>query len=246
MAALIEMKGIQKRFGAMHVIRGVNFSIDEAEVVGLVGDNAAGKSTLMKILAGLYTRDEGEVTIGGEQLPSGDPAEARRLGVEMVYQDFALAPHLTVAENVTLGREPTRFTENGFFLNRDKMLKTSLDVLADLDTDIPSPNRPVADLSGGQRQMVAIARALCFSPRLIIMDEPTANISVSKVATLLEVIKQLKQKGIATIIISHRLSDIFEVADRVVVLRHGEVRAERKISETNSREVADLMMGVTA
>lgn len=246
MAALIEMKGIQKRFGAMHVIRGVDFSINQAEVVGLVGDNAAGKSTLMKILAGLYTRDEGEVTIGGEQLPSGDPAEARRLGIEMVYQDFALAPHLTVAENVTLGREPTRFTENGFFINRDKMLKTSLEVLEDLDTDIPSPNRPVADLSGGQRQMVAIARALCFSPRLIIMDEPTANISVSKVATLLEVIKQLKRKGIATIIISHRLSDIFEVADRVVVLRHGEVRAVRKISETNSREVADLMMGVTA
>lgn len=243
---LVEMKGIHKSFGMLHVLKGVDFRVDSAEIVGLVGDNAAGKSTLMKVLSGLYTYDEGSIGIAGVQAPNGDPRTTRMLGIEMVYQDFALAPHLSVAENIMLGREETRFRENGFFLNRKKMLDRALRVLSVLETDIPAPERPVMNLSGGQRQMVAIARALCFNPKLIIMDEPTANISVGKVSHLLKIIKDLRERGISVIIISHRMHDIFEVADRIVVLRHGQVAGERLVSETTPAEIVGLMTGISA
>lgn len=224
---IVEMRGIKKSFGAVQALRGVDLVLHQNEVLGLVGDNAAGKSTLMKVLSGAYMPDEGEILIEGKKAHIGDPMNARRLGIEMVYQDFALANNLDVAANVFLGREAisSRLGPIGV-MNRRFMEVETQRLLDRLKIDISSVRLRVETLSGGQRQSVAISRATAFNAKVTIMDEPTAALSVAAIGKVLDLVRQLKAAGSSIIIISHRLEDIYQVSDRMMVLRHG-----RKVSD---------------
>ena len=238
---LVEMRGINKSFGAVNALINVNLRIYPGEIVGLVGDNSAGKSTLMKILTGAYHRDSGEVLIEGQPTNFRTPQESRDVGIEMIYQDFALCGNLDVAQNVFLGRWPRR----GPFVDRARMYAEAGEVMRQLKVDVNSVFQKVESLSGGRQQSVAIARAISFEPKLIILDEPTANLSVTATARLLETMSELKARGVAQIIISHRLTDIFEVGDRVLVLKRGENVGERKVSQTTEHEVLQLIVAGT-
>lgn len=240
-APFIEMRGICKSFGAIQALSDVNFSIGHGEILGLVGDNSAGKSTLMKILTGAYHRDTGTVTVDGEHTDFRSPHESRDRGIEMIYQDFALCGNMDVGQNIFLGRWPRR----GLFVDRKKMYADAADVLRRLKVDVNSVYQKVESLSGGRQQSVAIARAISFQPRLIILDEPTANLSVMATNQLLETMMELKRLGVAQVIISHRLTDIFEVGDRVMVLKRGQNVGERRIAETSEQEVLEIIVSGT-
>jgi simple sugar transport system ATP-binding protein len=240
---LVEMTGISKSFGAVNALVDVSLRIMPGEIVGLVGDNSAGKSTLMKILTGAYHRDAGEVQVEGRVTNFRSPQESRDAGIEMIYQDFALCGNLDVAQNIFLGRWPTR----GPFVDRNRMYDQAAEVMKRLKVDINSVFQKVESLSGGRQQSVAIARAISFEPKLIVLDEPTANLSVTATQRLLETMRELKAQGVAQIIISHRLTDIFEVGDRVMVLKRGQNVGERAIRDTSEHEVLQLIVaGVPA
>ena len=219
---VVEMRNIKKSFAAVRALRGVDLVLHDNEVLGLVGDNAAGKSTLMKILSGAYIPDEGEIFIKGDKAHISDPLRARQLGIEMVYQDLALVNKLNVASNVFLGREvmSQRLGRIGV-MNRRHMERETERLLDRLKIDISSVRLDVESLSGGQRQTVAIARATAFDAKVIIMDEPTAALSVAAIGKVLDLVRELKAQGRSIIIISHRLEDIYQVSDRMIVLRHG-------------------------
>src|SRR5512143_1610961 len=219
---IVEMRNIRKSFAAVRALRGVDLALHHNEVLGLVGDNAAGKSTLMKVLSGAYHPDEGEILIEGRKVHLTDPLSARRLGIEMVYQDLALVNHLDVAANVFLGREvmSTKLGRIGVMDQRHMEQETQR-LLDRLKIDISSVSLAVQRLSGGQRQAVAIARATAFDAKVIIMDEPTAALSVAAIGKVLDLVRELKAQGCSIIVISHRLEDIYQVSDRMVVLRHG-------------------------
>jgi ABC-type sugar transport system ATPase subunit len=219
---IVEMRNIKKTFAAVRALRGVDLVLHYNEVLGLVGDNAAGKSTLMKVLSGAYLPDEGEIFIEGKKVHISDPLNARQLGIEMVYQDLALVNHLDVAANVFLGREvmSTRLGQIGV-MNQRHMEQETQRLLDRLKIDISSVRLGVERLSGGQRQSVAIARATAFNAKVIIMDEPTAALSVAAIGKVLDLVRELKAQGCSIIIISHRLEDIYQVSDRMIVLRHG-------------------------
>lgn len=235
---IVEMRGIDKAFGAVQALRGVNLRLMPGEVLGLVGDNSAGKSTLMKILTGAYPRDAGEVLIDGRPAHFRSPHDSRDAGIEMIYQDFALCGNMDVAQNVFLGRWPRR----GLFIDRRKMYAEANAVLARLRVEVNSVYQKVESLSGGRQQSVAIARAISFDPKVVILDEPTANLSSTATKRVLETMTELKRQGVAQIIISHRLTDIFEVGDRIMVLKRGENVGERQISETSEEEVLELIV----
>jgi ABC-type sugar transport system ATPase subunit len=221
------MRNIKKSFGAVQALRGVDLTLRYNEVLGLIGDNAAGKSTLMKVLSGAYIPDEGEIFIDGEKAHVSNPMDARRLGIEMVYQDYALANNLDVAANVFLGREAVRLKLGPIgVMDYRQMEQETKSLISRLKIDIPSVRQKVERLSGGQRQAVAIARATAFDAKVIIMDEPTAALSVAAIDKVLELIRELKAQGASIIIISHRLEDIHRVSDRMIVLRLG-----RKVSD---------------
>ena len=219
---IVEMRNIKKSFAAVRALRGVDLALHHNEVLGLVGDNAAGKSTLMKVLSGAYIPDEGEIFIDGQKAHISDPLHARQLGIEMVYQDLALVNHLDVAANVFLGREvmSTQLGRIGL-MNQRHMEEETRRLLDRLKINISSVRLGVERLSGGQRQSVAIARATAFNAKVIIMDEPTAALSVAAIGKVLDLIRELKAQGCSVIIISHRLEDIYNVSDRMIVLRHG-------------------------
>jgi ABC-type sugar transport system ATPase subunit len=219
---IVEMRNIKKHFGAVQALKGVDLALDHNGVLGLMGDNAAGKSTLMKVLSGAYTPDDGGIFIEGEPVHFSSPMHARRMGIEMVYQDYALSNNLDVAANVFMGREVVRVKLGPFgILDYDHMERETRNLISRLRINVPSVRQKVERLSGGQRQAVAIARATAFDAKVIIMDEPTAALSVAAIDQVLELIKQLKAHGSSIIIISHRLEDIYRVADRMVVLRQG-------------------------
>jgi simple sugar transport system ATP-binding protein len=232
------MKGISKSFGAVNALVDVDLSIAPGEILGLVGDNSAGKSTLMKILTGAYHRDAGEVLIEGRPTSFRTPHESRDVGIEMIYQDFALCGNLDVAQNIFLGRWPRR----GPFVDRRRMYDEADKVLKQLKVDVNSVYQKVESLSGGRQQSVAIARAISFGPKLIVLDEPTANLSVMATQRLLETMAELKAQGVAQIIISHRLTDIVEVGDRVMVLKRGQNVGERRVRDTSEHEVLGLIV----
>ena len=219
---VVEMRNIKKSFAAVRALRGVNLVLHHNEVLGLVGDNAAGKSTLMKILSGAYHPDEGEILIQGKKTHISDPLSARQLGIEMVYQDLALINHLDVAANVFLGREEMS-SKLGLIgvMNQHHMEEETRRLLDRLKIDISSVHLDVERLSGGQRQAVAIARTTAFNAKVIIMDEPTAALSVAAISQVLDLVRELKAQGCSIIVISHRLEDIYQVSDRIIVLRHG-------------------------
>ena len=225
---VVEMRNIKKNFAAVQALRGVDLALHHNEVLGLMGDNAAGKSTLMKVLSGAYIPDEGGIYIEGEQVHFSNPMSARRLGIEMVYQDYALANNLDVSANVFMGREAVSLNLGPIgILDYRYMEQETKSLLNRLKIDIPSVRQKVERLSGGQRQAVAIARATAFDAKVIIMDEPTAALSVAAIDKVLELVRELKAQGASIIIISHRLEDIYRVSDRMVVLRQG-----RKVCDT--------------
>ncbi len=228
---IIEMRDIQKSFGAVHALRGVDLTLRHGEVVGLVGDNAAGKSTLVKVLSGAYIPDAGGIFIEGQKAAIAKPEDSRRLGIEMVYQDFALANNLDVAANVFLGREAVRWRLGPIrLMDRPLMEQKARQTIDNLNIIIDSVRLKVKNLSGGQRQAVAIGRATAFNAKIIIMDEPTAALSVAAIQQVLDLINKLKAQGVSIIIISHRLEDIYQVGDRVIVLRHGRKVADQAVT----------------
>jgi simple sugar transport system ATP-binding protein len=234
---IVEMKGITKSFGAVQALQDVDLSLAHAEVLGLVGDNAAGKSTLMKVLSGAYHPDAGEIFIEGQKVDLGGPEDARRLGIEMVYQDFALANNLDVASNIFLGREIV-WVNLGLLkvMNKGRMEEEARRSMDELKIDLASVRFKVESLSGGQRQAVAIGRATAFDAKVLIMDEPTAALSVAAIGQVLDLIHELSRQGTSVIMISHRLEDILEVANRVMVLRHGRKVADRPIKDQSLSE----------
>lgn len=225
---VVEMRNIKKNFGAVQALKGVDLTLQQNEVLGLVGDNAAGKSTLMKVLSGAYIPDEGEIYIEGNRVNFSSPMDARRQGIEMVYQDYALSNNLDVVANVFMGREVVRYSLGPVDIMDFRYMEQETRSLLDrLKIDIPSVRQKVERLSGGQRQAIAIARATAFDAKVIIMDEPTAALSVAAIEKVLELVRQLKAQGSSIILISHRLEDIYQVSDRMIVLRQG-----RKVSDT--------------
>lgn len=242
---LLTLHGIRKSFGAVDVLHGVDLSVEAGEVVGLVGDNGAGKSTLMKTITGIYRADAGSIELDGKDILPLDPGQRRELGIEMIYQDLSLAKQQDVAANIFLGREPTKklFGLIPGIVDKAEMDRQAAKMIERLGAHLPSINRSVGSFSGGQQQTVAIARALTFNPKLVIMDEPTAALAVREVQSVLDLIRRLKSEGIAVILISHRLNDVLSVTDRIVVLRHGRAEANLITARTNMNEVVSRIVG---
>ena len=236
---LLELRGVSKRFGAVNALVSVDFHADSGQVMALVGDNGAGKSTLIKCVAGINTIDSGEILWEGQPVSITGPKDAARLGIEVVYQDLALADNLDVVENMYLGRE-VRSTFRR--LDEAKMERSALKVLGDLSvTTIGSVRTPVASLSGGQRQSVAVAKAVLWNSKLVILDEPTAALGVAQTRQVLNLMRRLAEQGLAVVMVSHNMSDVFEVADRITVLRLGQRVAEYARAETTQREVVEAI-----
>jgi simple sugar transport system ATP-binding protein len=228
---IVEMVNIQKSFGAVQALRSVTLTLNHGEVLGLVGDNAAGKSTLMKVLSGAYISDAGDILINSQKVHITNPDDSRRLGIEMVYQDYALANNLDVSANVFLGREIVKWKLGPIGMMDKKSMEEQAQSLLDrLRIEIDNVRLKVENLSGGQRQAVAIGRATAFNAKVIIMDEPTAALSVAAIGKVLDLIRELKSFGSSIIMISHRLEDIYEVSDRIIVLRHGRKVADCPVS----------------
>jgi simple sugar transport system ATP-binding protein len=237
--AVLELENITKNYGAIHALSGVSLSLEPGEVVGLVGDNGAGKSTLVKIIAGNFHQSDGTIKIGGKPMQLHSPADARAKGIEIVYQDLALADNLTAAANIYLGRE---ITNRWGLLDYGAMYKRAGELFAELKSET-RPRDLVRRMSGGQRQAVAIARTRLSDPKIVLMDEPTAAISVRQVAEVLNLIRRLKDQGMAIVLITHRIPDIFAVCDRLVVLRRGRKVADKLIADSSPEEVTGLITG---
>ena len=244
MNKVLDVKSVSKRFGGVQALDDVSIHLDEGEVLALAGDNGAGKSTLIKVISGVYHPDDGDIIFNNENIQLDNPRFAREKGIETIYQDLALADNLNVGANIFLGREPMTTKFGVPIINRELMLSESKKVLKNLEINIPesSLEEPVGKLSGGQRQAVAIGRALYWNAKLLIMDEPTAALGVPEQRNVMDLIKKLKEQKVSIIFISHNLTDIFQASDRIVVLRRGIKAGERMISETNSDEIVKLMV----
>jgi len=240
--ALLELHGIAKHFGAIEALKGMDLALEPGEVVGLMGDNGAGKSTLVKVIAGNFPPSEGEIRIGGEVKHFHKPVDARAEGIEVVYQDLALCNNLTAAANVFLGREAKRRVGPFSVLDYRGMYARSAELFRELKSET-RPRDLVKQMSGGQRQAVAIARTRLSDAKIVLMDEPTAAISVRQVAEVLDLIRRLKDRSVAVILISHRMPDVFAVSDRVVVMRRGTKVADKPISQSSPEEVTGLITG---
>lgn len=238
---LIELSGITRAFGANLALDRVDLNIGVSESVGIIGDNGAGKSTLVKILSGVYRATSGEMRLAGKRVDFRSPLDARNNGIEMIYQDLALCEDLDIAANIFLGRELKRRVGPFKFLDRVRMAEIAMNDVAKLGLDLDI-HREVGKLSGGERQMVAVARALQFKPRALLMDEPTAALSTEKIRKLLELIGELKVRGVSILLVSHRFTDILHVCDRVVVIRGGKVAGEMLPHEHST---ADAMARMT-
>ena len=236
---LLEMTGVHKYFGRVHVLRGVDFAVQPGEVIGLCGDNGAGKSTLIKVISGYHTAEQGQIRWLGKEIRLRSPHDARTLGIETVYQEQALAPHLSIARNIFMGREPT--TALGL-MDQKKMAEQSMAALASLGLKLRSSDTPVATLSGGQRQGVAIARVIHFKAKLVILDEPTIALAVKEVREVLEFVRHLKNEGVAVIFITHTLHHVFDVADRIVVMAHGTKLADIRTADTDVDRLSDIIV----
>jgi simple sugar transport system ATP-binding protein len=241
---LLSVRNASKRFGGVHALERVSMDLHAGEVLALAGDNGAGKSTLIKAISGVYPPDEGEIIFAGRRTDFATPQDARERGIETIYQDLALADNLSIGANIFLGREPKRRLL-GFLpvLDRREMAKAAKQTMALLDFHVERLDAPVSAFSGGQRQAVAIGRAIYWNASVLIMDEPTASLGVPEQRRVLALIQSLKSQGKGVIFIAHNLADIFAVADRIVVLRRGIKAGERKAGETNGDEIIKLMVG---
>jgi len=240
---ILEAKGVSKYFGTITALEDVNLTIKEGECLGVVGDNGAGKSTFMKVLSGLYKPSKGALYFNGNEEVLESPRDSQNLGLEMVYQDLALAGNLPIGENIFLGREPTKNLGFLKLLDYKKIKEMSEAHLDKLKIHVKSADQKVEELSGGQRQAIAIARATAFNSKLVIMDEPTAALAIKEVGKVLDLINSLKKMGVSVIIISHRMDDIFAVCDRVMALFQGTNFAESELSKTSRDEVIGWIMG---
>jgi simple sugar transport system ATP-binding protein len=240
--ALLDVRNVSKSFGAIRAVNDVSFSIEPGEVVGLMGDNGAGKSTMVKLIAGNFPPTDGEVAVNDEVCHFHKPIEARAKGIEVVYQDLAIADNLTAAQNVFLGRELMKGVWPFRVLDKQAMIDRSGELFAELKSET-RPQDLVRKMSGGQRQAVAIARTRLSNAQLVLMDEPTAAISVRQVAEVLELIRRLKAQGVAVILISHRMPDVFAVCDRIIVLRRGTKVADKVTAKTSPEEITGLITG---
>ena len=240
---VLEAKNISKYFGTITALENVNLTVRQGECLGVVGDNGAGKSTFMKVLSGLYRPSSGSLFFDGNKEILNSPKDSQNLGLEMVYQDLALAGNLPIGENIFLGREPTK--NFGFLklLDYKKIKELSEAHLDKLKIHVKSAEQKVEELSGGQRQAIAIARATAFNSKIVIMDEPTAALAIKEVGKVLDLINNLKKMGVSVIIISHRMDDIFAVSDRVMALFQGTNFAESELSKTTRNEVIGWIMG---
>ena len=239
---VLKLTGIGKEFGAIRALHDVDMQVFPGEVVGLMGDNGAGKSTLVKIIAGNFRPSHGEVHFDGNAVHFHRPIDARAVGIEVVYQDLALADNLTAAANVFLGRELTRKFGPFALLDHKAMAARALELFGELRSET-RPHDLVKQMSGGQRQAVAIARTRLSNARLVMMDEPTAAISVRQVEQVLSLIHRLKEQGVAVMLISHRMPDVFAVCDRIAVLRRGTKVADKVVADTSPEEVTGLITG---
>jgi simple sugar transport system ATP-binding protein len=240
---VIEARKVSKHFGHVSALRDVDLRLGQHEVLGVVGDNGAGKSTLMKILSGVHPQSSGQLLVGGEAVRFSSPRDARELGIEMVYQDLALAGNMRIDENIFLGREQTRRWGPLSLVDHKANQERAIEHLDGLRIRVKSVAQRVEELSGGQRQAVAIARATAFDAKVVIMDEPTAALAVREVAKVLDMIKGLRDRGISVILISHRLDDVFTVCDRVMALFHGRNLAEGQLGDIDRNEVIGWIMG---
>jgi D-xylose transport system ATP-binding protein len=242
-APLLECEGVSKAFGAVQALYRVDFEVRSGEVMALVGDNGAGKSTLVKGVVGIYPFDEGQVRFEGEPVDIHGPRGAARLGIEVVYQDLALADNLDVTANMFLGRERTR---QGFVLDESSMEHAAQETLEGLSvTTLGSVRQTVAGLSGGQRQAVAVAKSVMWNSKLLILDEPTAALGVAQTRQVLDLVRRLADRDLGVVIISHNLQDVFEVADRITVLRLGQRVAVLDRAETTQQEVVQAITAGT-
>jgi simple sugar transport system ATP-binding protein len=237
--ALLRMEGIHKWFGKVHALKGVDFEVKKGEVVGLVGDNGAGKSTLIKVISGYHRANEGKIYWAGQEVKISSPKDSRALGVETLYQEQALAPHLSIARNVFMGREPSRALG---FMDKQTMNNDSMEALAAIGLHLRSPDVMVSTLSGGERQGVAIARAIHFEAKMVILDEPTIALSVKEVQEVLDFVQELKEKGIAVIFITHNLYHVYSVADRIVVIAHGQELANMRTKDTSVDQISKIIV----
>jgi D-xylose transport system ATP-binding protein len=235
----LELRGVSKAFGAVQALYEVDFHVAAGEVMALVGDNGAGKSTLIKIIAGIYSSDSGEILYNGEPVGIHGPKDAAKLGIEVVYQDLALADNLDVVQNMFLGREETAGFRRLDEVKMERRAKETLETLS--VTTIQSVRQTVAGLSGGQRQSVAVAKAVMWNSKVVILDEPTAALGVAQTRQVLDLVRRLGEQGLAVVLVSHNLHDVFEVADSITVLRLGQNVAEFKTKETTQTEVVEAI-----
>ncbi len=243
--AILELANISRNFGAIQALNDVSFTLEAGQVVGLMGDNGAGKSTLVKMIAGNFRPSHGTMRMEGQDLVLHRPIDARQHGIEIVHQDLALCNNLTAAANVYLGRELRKSLGPVKILDYATMYKRAGQIFAELKSET-RPRDLVQQMSGGQRQAVAIARTRLTNPKIVLMDEPTAAISVRQVAEVLNLIRRLRDQGIVVVLISHRMPDVFDVADRVIVLRRGNKVADKKIVDTSPEEITGLITGAIA
>ena len=236
--AILSLRGINKSFGAVHVLRGVDFDVYPGQVTALVGDNGAGKSTLIKCIAGIYEIDHGDYIFEGNKVSVSGPRDATTLGIEIVYQDLALCDNLDIVHNMYLGRE----VKNGMTLNEAEMEISARKTLDSLSVrTVKSIRQTVASLSGGQRQTVAIARAVLWNNKVVVLDEPTAALGVSQTEQVLNLVRRLADNGIAVVLISHNLTDVFEVADNISAMYLGQMAAQVKKKDVTTNQVIELI-----
>src|SRR6201996_8007462 len=241
-APLIEAKGLHKWYSGVHALRNVDFHVLKGEVVGLVGDNGAGKTTLIKILSGVHPPDEGEIRMEGRKIEIATPKQAMRLGIETIYQTNSMVPTMSIARNLFIGRDPLRFAIGGLgLLDYQRMREDAMRAIADVDLQVRSPDALLGELSGGQRQGVAIARAMHFKSRVMILDEPTNHLSVKETSKVLGFVRSLPAQGVTGILISHNLHHVFQSCERIVVMARGQMVLDKPVAETNVDEVSDAL-----
>ena len=241
-APALEVRGLTKSFGALSVLRGIDLTLRQGEVLGLVGDNGAGKSTLVKILSGLYAPDGGDILLGGEKVSFGSVAAARAHGIETVYQDLALIPQLPVYQNLFLGHEITMMGPVRF-LKKGEMRKLARQYLDEINVHVPSMDAEAVDLSGGQRQAIAVARAVRAANKILLLDEPLAAMGARESRLIINLVKELASSGrVSIIVIDHNYAHLFELCDRLVVMQGGQITIRQEVHETSLEELTELMV----